>query len=112
MQIRRSCMRRSRWRLSFHFDVLRLALRAPAGCRFDLLQRGIVQVAFGAACVEGAAVISIQRSSQIDAAWKVRIGDEEAAEGDGVRIAAQQQGLCICRLVPAGCYEARVACDN
>src|SRR6185312_7293766 len=59
----------------------------------QLAMLGIVRVARHVAAVERRAVVGRERETALQAAWQVRVRDEDAAEGDRVGMAIPDRGV-------------------
>src|SRR3546814_9798214 len=64
--------------------------RARPGCPGSVVECGIIGVALGAAAIEGGRIERVQCGAGFEPRDEVRVGDEEAAEGDQVGLAVGQ----------------------
>jgi len=68
-----------------------LAMTAPSSRR-KLVVHGIAGIAGDIAAIEGGPVIGRQRETGLQPARQIGIGNEDAAEGDGVRVPFRNRG--------------------
>src|SRR3546814_8441257 len=64
--------------------------RARPGCPGSVVECWIIGVALGAAAIEGGRIERVQCGAGFEPRDEVRVGDEEAAEGDQVGLAVGQ----------------------